>query len=80
MNWIEIRGPTDVLRGLLDIVGLDIVIHSGIQVNDLESQVTAFGTDEAIAAVTARGASVEVILTGEDLDQRVKDAFSPNIG
>ena len=62
MNSIDIAGPASSLQDLLLVPGLDVLIHSSQQIDDTTYSISAFATDEAIAALEARpGVTVTVV-------------------
>lgn len=63
--WIS--GTADELRGLLDVTGLDIEIHSGRTTDTGARRVTAYATDAGVAEAQARGLTVEVVVDAQTL-------------
>lgn len=69
MSLIQIEGSPEVLRGLYDIDGLKIVQRSAKQSSETSWTVGGYATEAAIDAVRARGATVEVLTTADELTQ-----------
>jgi hypothetical protein len=65
MNLVEITAPSELLSGLNDVAGLKVVDASVGEAGGGEFSVGAYATEEAIAAVRARGAKVTVTLSAD---------------
>lgn len=75
MNSVQIEGPRDVLLGLVNIPGLQIFRHTATQIDADRWVVSAYATDDAIAQVEARGATVNIIMSAEELRQHQERVF-----
>lgn len=68
MNVVRIRGTREQLLALATVEDLILARHSTRPVGDLW-EISAHATDEAIAAVTATGCTVEVDKSSEEEEE-----------
>jgi hypothetical protein len=71
--WVS--GPENVVRGLLDVDGLDIAIHSVSELPSGDRRVAAYATDAAVDAVQQRGLTVEVVVNAAALADQTETLF-----
>ena len=64
---VRISGSADALRGLRQVVGLSLVIHSGGKTDTGLRRITAYATDAAVAEVQSRGLAIEVVVDAQTL-------------
>ena len=64
---VQISGSAEALRGLRQVGGLSIDIHSGDTTDTGLRRITAYATDAAVAEVQARGLAVEVVVDAQTL-------------
>jgi hypothetical protein len=76
MNLIEIEGPAEILRGLLDVEGLSLSTRSATEISPNRFVVSGTATDAAIATVQSRGATVRTIMDNAQYDAHVNRVFS----
>lgn len=65
MNIVRVTASPDVLRGLYDIDGLELVTSKGPGPEGGMPVASGYATDEAIGQARARGARVDVLLDAE---------------
>jgi len=65
MNIVRITASPEVLRGLYDIAGLELVTSGEAGPEGGLPTVSGYATDEAVSRVRARGARVDVLLDAE---------------
>jgi hypothetical protein len=76
MSLIRIEGPRDKLLSLVDIPNLGLRARAAVELPNGNWTVGANATDQAIAEVQARGCTVTVILTDEQIQQRQQIAMT----
>jgi len=69
MQLIRIVGPTEPMRRLAQVDGLDFERSSARRVDDERWQVSGYATDEALATLRERGLEVEAVVDSEALAQ-----------
>jgi hypothetical protein len=67
VNLIRITGSREILLELEDVADLDIARHSDRQIDENTFSISAYASDDAIAEIEGRGATVEVVM---DTDAR----------
>jgi hypothetical protein len=65
-GYIKITGPRSILENIHDINGLAIRPRTGKQTGPDEHLVKAYASDDAIAQLEGRGATVTVLKSSED--------------
>lgn len=64
---IRIAGPTAPMRRLAEVDGLDVERTSARRLDDDRWQVSAYATDEALAALRDRGLDIEPVVESDEL-------------
>ena len=67
MQLVRIAGPTEPMRRLGEVAGLDFERTSARRLDDERWQVSGYASDEAMAALRERGLEVEAMIEREDL-------------
>ena len=71
MQLVRIAGPTEPMRRLGEVAGLDFERTSARRLDDDRWQVSGYASDEALATLRERGLEVEsVVETAELSEQR----------
>lgn len=70
MQLIRIAGPTEPMRRLAEVDGLDFERASARRLDDDRWQVSGYATDEAIAGLRDRGLQVEAVVDSDDLTEQ----------
>jgi hypothetical protein len=70
MQLIRIAGPTEPMRRLAQIDGLDFERSSARRLDDDRWQVSGYATDDALATLRERGLEVESVVDSEELAQQ----------
>jgi hypothetical protein len=70
MQLIRIAGPTEPMRRLADVDGLDFERTSARRLGDDRWQVSGYATDEALATLRERGLDVEAVVAAEELTRQ----------
>jgi hypothetical protein len=73
---VEIIGPRDIIVGLFGMDGLRIEDHGQRQLDDGQVRVTAYATQDAANQARAAGCTVNLIISGPDLEQLAHDDAS----
>lgn len=68
VNLIRITGTREILLGLEDITDLEIARHSDRQIDESTFSISAYASDDAIAEIEGRGATVEVVMDTDTRD------------
>lgn len=76
MQLIRIAGPTEPMRLLGQIEGLDFERTSATRLDDDRWQVSGYATDAALAEIQARGLSVEAVVEPETLQAQRQTLFA----
>ena len=75
MQLVRIAGPTEPMRRLGDIDGLDFERTSARRLGEDRWQVSGYATDEAVAALRERGLEIEAVVEREELDEQRRVLF-----
>lgn len=67
MQLVRIAGPTEPMRRLAEVDGLDFERTSARRLDDERWQVSGYASDEALAALRSRGLEVEPVVETEEL-------------
>ncbi len=67
MQLVRIAGPTEPMRRLGEVAGLDFERTSARRVGEDRWQVSGYATDEALATLRERGLQIESVVEPEDL-------------
>ncbi len=73
---IRIAGPTEPMRRLGEVDGLDFERTSARRLGDDRWQVSGYATDAAIAELQAGGLEVEAVIGGDELTAQRDVLFS----
>ena len=65
MQLVRIAGPTDAMRRLQEVEGLDFERSSANRLDDDTWQVAGYATDEALAELESRGLTTELVVPAE---------------
>ncbi|HWC26503.1 MAG TPA: hypothetical protein VG474_07965 [Solirubrobacteraceae bacterium] len=76
MQLIRIAGPTEPMRRLGEVAGLDFERTSARRIDDDRWQVAGYATDAAVAALVERGLEVERVVASEELAEQRRELFS----
>ena len=76
MQLIRIAGPTEPMRRLGAIDGLDIKRSSARRLRDDLWQVSGYATDDALATLREHGLDIELIVEAEALEQQRQALFA----
>lgn len=67
MQLVRIAGPTEPMRRLGEVAGLDLERTSARRVDEDRWQVSAYASDEALATLRERGLQIESVIEPEEL-------------
>ncbi len=73
---IRIAGPTDPMRRLAEVDGLDFERSSARRLDDDRWQVSGYATDEAVAYLQASGLEVEAVVDSDELAEQRNVLFT----
>ena len=76
MQLIRIAGPTEPMRRLAEIEGLDFERTSARRLDDDRWQVSGYATDDALAALRERGLDIDTVVEAEALEQQRQVLFT----
>jgi hypothetical protein len=76
MQLVRIAGPTEAMRKLGEIEGLHFERTSASRLDDDTWQVAGYATDEALAALTERGLSTELVVPAAKLAEERETLFA----
>jgi len=76
MQLVRIAGPTEQMRRLGDVDGLDFERTSATRLDDDLWQVAGYATDEALEELGSRALSIELVAGAEQLDEQRATLFS----
>jgi hypothetical protein len=76
VQLVRIAGPTDDMRRLGEVEGLDFERTSATRLDDDRWQVSGYATDEALAEVQSRGLSVENVVAPEALEAQRSELYA----
>jgi len=62
MQLVRIAGPTDAMRRLSEVEGLDFERTSANRIDDETWQVSGYATDEALAEIESRGLETQLVV------------------
>jgi hypothetical protein len=68
VQLVRITGPTEPMRRLGEVAGLNVERTSARRLGDDRWQVSGYATDDALAALGERGLQVEAVVEREELD------------
>ncbi|HEV2776311.1 MAG TPA: hypothetical protein VGV90_12025 [Solirubrobacteraceae bacterium] len=67
MQLVRIAGPTEPMRRLGEIAGLDFERTSARRLDEDRWQVSGYASDEALSTLRERGLEVEAVVERDDL-------------
>lgn len=67
MQLVRITGPTEPMRRLGEVAGLDFERTSARRVDEDRWQVSAYASDEALGTLRERGLEIESVVEPEEL-------------
>lgn len=67
MQLVRIAGPTEPMRRLGEIAGLDFERTSARRLDEDRWQVSGYASDDALATLRERGLEVEAVVERDDL-------------
>jgi hypothetical protein len=70
MQLVRIAGPTDAMRRLGEVEGLDFERTSASRLDTDTWQVAGYATDEALAELAKRGLSTELVVGAAQLAEQ----------
>lgn len=76
MQLIRIAGPTEPMRRLAEVEGLDFERTSARRTGDDRWQVSGYATDGALVTLRERGLDVEAVVEPEALDEQRRVLFT----
>ncbi len=76
MQLVRIAGPTEEMRRLAEVDGLDFERTSASRLDDNTWQVAGYATDEALAELETRGLTTELVVPTEKLAEERSVLFA----
>jgi hypothetical protein len=76
VQLIRIAGPTEPMRRLAEVEGLDFERTSARQLDDDRWQVSGYASDDALVALRERGLDVYTVVEAEALDEQREMLFT----
>jgi len=76
MQLVRIAGPTDAMRRLGEIDGLDFERTSATRLDEETWQVAGYATEAALEELRGRGLRVEVVVDAEQLSEQRATLFA----
>jgi len=76
MQLVRIAGPTDIMRRLGEVEGLDFERTSATRIDDDTWQVAGYATDAALTEIEARGLQAELVVPADRLDDDRRTLFA----
>ncbi len=70
MQLIRVSGPTEPMRRLAEVDGLDFERTSARRLDDDRWQVSGYATDDALTTLRQRGLDVEAVVEPDALDEQ----------
>jgi hypothetical protein len=70
VQLVRITGPTEPMRRLGDVDGLDFERTSARRLGEDRWQVSGYASDAALAALRERGLEIEAVVEREELDEQ----------
>jgi len=75
MQLVRIAGPTDAMRRLGEVAGLDFERTSARHVDEDRWQVSGYATDEALGELAERGLDVEPVVESDALQEQRRELY-----
>ena len=76
MQLVRIAGPTELMRRLGDVDGLQFERTSARRLDDDRWQVSGYASDEALATLRERGLEVESVVEPAELSEQRSKLFA----
>jgi hypothetical protein len=76
VQLIRIAGPTEPMRRLAEVEGLDFERTSARRLNDDRWQVSGYATDDALVTLRERGLDVETVVDAQALEEQRQVLFT----
>lgn len=76
MQLVRIAGPTEPMRRLGEVAGLDFERTSARRLDEDRWQVSGYASDEALATLRERGLEVEAVVEPAELDEQRSALFA----
>jgi hypothetical protein len=76
VQLVRIAGPTEPMRRLADVAGLQFERTSARRLDEDRWQVSGYASDEALATLRERGLEVEPVVEAAELDEERSVLFS----
>ena len=76
MQLVRIAGPTEPMRRLGDVAGLQFERTSARRLDDDRWQVSGYASDEALATLRERGLEVESVVEPAELSEQRSTLFA----
>jgi hypothetical protein len=76
VQLIRIAGPTEPMRRLAEIEGLDFERTSARRLDDDRWQVSGYATDDALVALRERGLDIDTVVEAEALEEQRQVLFT----
>ncbi len=76
MQLVRIAGPTQEMRRLGEVEGLDFERTSASRLDDDTWQVAGYATDEALDELRSRGLSTELVVPDEQLREQRETLYA----
>jgi hypothetical protein len=76
VQLVRIAGPTEPMRRLGDVDGLQFERTSARRLDDDRWQVSGYGTDDALATLRERGLEVEAVVEPAELSEQRSALFA----
>lgn len=76
MQLVRISGPTEPMRRLGEVAGLDFERTSARRLDDDRWQVSGYATEEALTTLRERGLEVESVVETAELSEQRSVLFS----
>ena len=76
MQLVRIAGPTEEMRRLAEVDGLDFERTSANRLDDDTWQVSGYATDEALAELDTRGLTTELVVPAAKVEEERATLFA----
>lgn len=76
MQLVRIAGPTEEMRRLADVEGLDFERASASRLDDDTWQVAGYATDKALEDLHSRGLRTELVVPSDKLAEERETLFA----
>jgi len=76
MQLIRIAGPTEPMRRLGEVAGLDFERTSARRLDEERWQVSGYASDEALATLRERGLEIEAVVEPDELSEQRRVLFT----